>query len=99
MNQSFKKVAFFFFLGFGAVYLTADFLLHQGGVASETLTLVYKTFDMPFFFAAGMYFLALGEEFLESRYDIKGLSLLFIALGIFWTIFLISLNLGYRSLF
>ncbi|GEM_PF-6276572 len=99
MNRNFKKVAFFFFLGFGVVYLSADFLLHQGGVESETLGLVYKTFDMPFFFAAGMYFLALGEEFLEKRCEIKGLSLILYALGILWTIFLIYLNLGYRSLF
>jgi len=97
MNRSFKKIAFFFFIGFGIFYLSADFLLNQGRTDSETLKLVYDTFDMPFFFSAGMYGSAAVHEQIKNRYEIPGLSPIFWILAVFWTILLIYLNLGYES--
>lgn len=98
MNRTFKNVAFFFFLGFGAFYLTSDFLLHQGRSDSETLKLIYDTFDMPFFFSAGLYALSGIHEWIHKRYQIVGMDWLFWTIGIVWTIFLLYLNLGYESL-
>lgn len=98
MNRSFQKVAFVFFLGLGIAYLGADFLLHQGQFESEWLELVYKTFDMPFYFSAGLYFLSLLHEWIEKRFGVANLNILFIALGIVWTVFLIYLNAGFESL-
>jgi hypothetical protein len=97
MNRSFKNVAFFFFIGFGLFYLGADFLLNQGSSDSETLTLIYETFDMPFFFSAGMYGLAALHEQIKKRFDPTGLNFLFWILGILWTLVLLYLNLGYES--
>lgn len=97
MNRSFKNIAFFFFIGLGIFYLGADFLLHQGNANSETLQLVYETFDMPFFFSAGMYALAAMHEQLKKRFDTTGLNFLFWALGIIWTMILLYLNVGYES--
>ncbi|MGE3278758.1 MAG: hypothetical protein AB7J40_03085 [Candidatus Altimarinota bacterium] len=97
MNRTFKNIAFFFFIGFGIFYLGADFLLHQGSLESETLDLIYQTFDMPFFFSAGMYALAALHEQIKKRFDPSGLNLLFWILGIIWTIILLYINLGYES--
>ena len=97
MNRTFKNIAFFFFIGFGAVYLSSDFLINQGRQDSETLRIIYETFDMPFFFCAGMYALAAVNEFIKKRYEITGLSLLFWLLAIAWTFLLVYLNLGYES--
>lgn len=97
MNRAFKNVAFFFFVGFGAVYLTADFLLHQGSVQSETLTTIYQTFDMPFYFSAGMYALAALHENIKKRYNVVMMSPLFWLLAVLWTFFLVYLNVGYES--
>jgi|CXWL01.1.fsa_nt_gi hypothetical protein len=98
MNRTFKNIAFFFFMGFGAFYLTADFLIHEAGNTSETLKLIYETFDMPFFFSGGMYALAAFHEQVSKRYLIPGLSPIFWILGILWTLFLLYLNVGYTSL-
>lgn len=97
MNRAFKNVAFFFFVGFGAIYLTADFLLHQGVVQSETLRTIYQTFDMPFYFSAGMYALAATHLNIKKRYSITLMSPLFWVLAVLWTIFLVYLNVGYDS--
>ncbi|MDP3975975.1 MAG: hypothetical protein Q8P95_03590 [bacterium] len=98
MNRPFKNIAFLFFIGFGAFYLTADFLITQGGSKSETLNLIYTTFDMPFFFCAGMYALAAIQEQIKDRFGFPGLSLLFWILALVWTGLLLYLNLGYESL-
>ena len=97
MSKSFKNVAFFFFIGLGAFYLTADFLINQGRSDSETLQIVYETFDMPFFFSAGMYALAAVYEQFMKRYAIPGLAPLFWILAVIWTLFLVYLNLGFES--
>jgi len=97
MNRTFKNVAFFFFVGFGAFYLSSDFLINQGNSDSETLMLIYDTFDMPFFFSAGMYALAAIHEKVKKNYDFAGLAALFWALAVVWTVLLIYLNLGYES--
>lgn len=97
MNRPFKNIAFFFFIGFGAFYLTSDFLINQGGNDSETLKLFYDTFDMPFFFSAGMYALAAIHEQIKKRYEVPGLSALFWIVAVAWTVLLIYLNLGYES--
>lgn len=96
MNRTFKNIAFFFFIGLGIFYLGSDFLLHQGKVQSETLRLMYQTFDMPFFFSAGMYALAALQEQVKKRFELS-LNLLFWILGILWTLVLIYLNVGYES--
>lgn len=75
----------------------SDFLINQGNSESETLNLIYKTFDMPFFFSAGMYALASLHEEIKKRFDITGLNLIFWILGILWTMALLYLNLGYES--
>lgn len=97
MNRTFKNVAFFFFIGFGAFYLTADFLIHQGNNESETIRIIYETFDMPFFFSAGMYALAALHEKIKKRYETSGMAVLFWILAIAWTGLLLYLNLGYQS--
>ena len=97
MNRTFKNIAFLFFIGFGAFYLGADFLLNQGNSDSETLRLIYQTFDMPFFFSAGMYALAAIHEQIKKRFDLIGLNMIFWVLGIVWTMILLYLNLGYES--
>ncbi|MDP2690952.1 MAG: hypothetical protein U1C97_02955 [Candidatus Gracilibacteria bacterium] len=97
MSFKFKNVAFFFFIGFGIFYLGADFLLHQGRSGSETLNLIYQTFDLPFFFSAGMYALAAIHEQIKKRMAFVGLSPIFWGLAVIWTIILIYLNLGYQS--
>jgi len=97
MNRSFKNVAFFFTVGFGAFYLTSDFLINQGSSDSETLKLIYDTFDMPFFFCAGMYALAAVQEQLKKRYQLIMLGPVFWVLAVLWTILLLYLNLGYES--
>lgn len=97
MNRSFKNIAFFFFIGFGIFYLSADFLINQGQSDSETLKLIYDTFDMPFFFSAGMYALAATYEQLKKRYNLSTLSPIFWILAVAWTILLLYLNLGYES--
>lgn len=97
MNRTFKNIAFFFFTGFGIFYLGADFLLNQGNSDSETLQLMYETFDMPFFFSAGMYGLAALREQIKKRFEVAGIDLLFWTLGILWTAILLYLNLGYES--
>jgi len=97
MNKSFKNVSFIFLLGFGVFYLGADFLLNQGGSDSETLQTIYETFDMPFFFSAGMYFLAAVYQQIQERFPVSGLELIFWILAVGWTIFLIYLNVGYES--
>lgn len=97
MNRSFQNVALFFFLGLGAVYLTADFLLHQLGRQSETLQTIYTTFDMPFFFSAGAYFLSRIYQAIQERFQIQGLQVLFWVFGMLWTAFLLSINLGFKS--
>jgi len=96
MNRTFKNIAFFFFIGLGIFYLGSDFLLHQGNIQSETLRLMYQTFDMPFFFSAGMYALAALQEQVKKRFELS-LNLLFWILGILWTLVLIYLNVGYES--
>ena len=98
MNRSFKNIAFFFFIGFGAFYLTADFLLNQGNSNSETLRLIYDTFDMPFFFSAGMYALAAIYHQLDKKLNLGILGPLFWLLAVVWTILLLYLNLGFESL-
>ena len=95
--RSFKNVSFFFFIGFGLFYLSSDFLLHQGRSASETIRLIYETFDMPFFFSAGIYALAAFHEQLKKRYASIQFAPIFWLIAIVWTIFLIYLNLGYQS--
>ena len=97
MNRSFKNIAFFFFIGFGAFYLSSDFLINQGRTDSETLQLIYDTFDMPFFFSAGMYALAAIHEQIKKRFEIPGLSPLFWIIAVIWTVLLIYLNLGFES--
>jgi hypothetical protein len=97
MNRSFKNIAFFFFMGFGAFYLTADFLINQGQSSSETLNLIYNTFDMPFFFSAGMYALASIFQQVQKKYNMGILGPVFWALAVAWTVLLVYLNLGYES--
>lgn len=97
MNRSFKNIAFFFFMGFGLFYLTADFLINQGHSDSETLRMIYTTFDMPFFFSAGMYTLAASFQQVQKKYNMGILNPLFIILGVLWTALLVYLNLGYQS--
>lgn len=98
MNRSFKKVAFVFFFGLGIFYLGSDFLLHQGRYESSTLEIIFKTFDMPFYFSAGMVSLAVLHEQIGKRYEMAGLQAIFILLGVLWTTFLLYLNGGYTSL-
>ncbi|MDF2378874.1 MAG: hypothetical protein P1V18_01455 [Candidatus Gracilibacteria bacterium] len=97
MNRTFKNVAFFFFMGFGVIYLGADFMLNQGQSDSETLQLIYQTFDMPFFFCAGMYGLSCLREFIKKRLEFPGLNPLIWTLALIWMGTLIYLNLGYES--
>ena len=97
MNSTFKNVAYFFFIGFGLFYLAADFLLHQGKHQSETIRLIYETFDMPFFFSAGLYGLSSLQLWILQRYQIS-LAPLFWLLAIVWTLFLLYLNVGFESL-
>lgn len=98
MNRTFKNIAFFFFMGFGAFYLTADLLIHEGQSQWSILNEIYDKFDMPFFFSGGMYALAAFHEQISKRYLIPGLSPIFWILGILWTGFLVYLNVGYESL-
>lgn len=84
-------------MGFGVFYLSSDFLINQGGSNSETLQLIYTTFDMPFFFSAGMYALAAGYLQLKKKFNLGILGPVFWLLAILWTIALLYLNLGYES--
>ncbi len=85
-------------MSFGLIYLSAVFLITQNGSTSPTLYLIFETFDMPFFFSAGMYGLSGLYHEIDKRYDIPGLSILFWTLALAWTIFLLYLNLGFTSL-
>jgi hypothetical protein len=99
MNKAFQKIAFIFFLGFGAFYLSADFLLNQTQVQkSDTLILIYETFDMPFYFSAGMYALATLKLWIEKYFPLVFLGLLFWILAILFTVFLLYTNLNFSSL-
>ncbi len=97
MNRSFQRVAYLFFVAFGLVYLSADFMIHQGNSSSETLVTIYETFDMPFFFCAGMYLISAAHQQLKKRLDSPFITPVFWLLGIAWTVLLIYLNLGFQS--
>jgi len=100
MNQPFQKIAFLFFIGFGVFYLSADFLINQAGTSSSaTLILIYETFDMPFFFSAGMYALATIKMKIEKYAPIPFLSPIFWALAVIFTAFLLYINLDFSTFF
>ena len=84
-------------MGFGAFYLGSDFLIHQGDNRSETVQLIYETFDMPFYFCAGMYALASLREWVHRRYEIPGMNALVWMVAIVWIVVLLYLNLGFES--
>ena len=100
MNQPFQKIAFLFFIGFGIFYLSADFLINQTRTGSSpTLILIYETFDMPFFFSAGMYTLASLKLAIQKFVPIPFLSAVFWGLAVIFTVFLLYINLDFKSLF
>jgi peptidoglycan/LPS O-acetylase OafA/YrhL len=98
MNKTFQRVAFIFFLGFGAFYLISDFLINQGGSQSELIRVFYTTFDMPFFFSAGLYVLASLNLWVKKNLALPFTGFIFWGLAIIFMLYLLTINLGYPSI-